>query len=234
MPAVVITGAAGDLGRALTRSFVADGWTVHAADLRPVSVAPGVVPHTLDVTDRDAVTALALSLADGAGLDAWVNGAGAVAMGAPGMADSDTWDRLIAVNLTGCFHGCEAALAALARTGGGRIANVASLAGQIGTTFIHPGYSAAKGGVIALTRAYAQAGRKVGVRVNAVAPGILEGSMASLFPEDGVERMVAVHPLRRLGTMDDVVPVVRMLCDAGSSGYLNGVVVPINGGQHFG
>ncbi len=234
MPTVVITGAAGDLGQALTRSFTSDGWTVHGADVRPVPAGDGVVPHALDVTDREAVTGLALQLADGAGLDAWVNAAGIVAPGAPGMADSETWDRMLAVNLTGCFHGCEAALAALARTGGGRIVNIASLAGQIGTTFIHPGYSAAKGGVIALTRAYAQAGRKVGVRVNAVAPGILEGAMAGLFPDEGVQKMVSVHPLRRLGTMDDVVPVVRMLSDGASSGYLNGVVVPINGGQHFG
>lgn len=226
-PTAVVTGAAGDLGSALCRALVKEGWRVLGADINPVDT-PGVEPYTTDVRDREAVQALADAAAPK--LKLWVNAAGVIGGGRLGEADEQTWDRLIAVNLTGTFHGCEVALAAM-KAGGGRIVNVGSLAGQNGgVAGMHPGYGAAKAGVHSLTRTYASGGARHGVLCNAVAPGVLEGSMAAEFPDELIARIAKANPTGRLGTMDDVVKAVLFLGDERRSGYVNGVVLSLNGG----
>jgi 3-oxoacyl-[acyl-carrier protein] reductase len=89
-------------------------------------------------------------------------------------ADALEWERIIAVNLTGTFHGCAAALAVMSANGGGRIVNIGSLSGQVGGTALHPAYGASKAGVHALTRTYALEGARHGVYCNAVAPSVID------------------------------------------------------------
>jgi NAD(P)-dependent dehydrogenase (short-subunit alcohol dehydrogenase family) len=230
---VVVTGAAGDLGGALAQSFAADGFLVFGADIAPLEERHNVVPATVDVTDRGAVFALAEHAAASSHLVAWINCAGIFAAGRVREADSATWDRIIAVNLTGTFHGCAAALQALARSGGGRIVNIGSLSGHVGGTGVHPAYGASKAGVHALTKAYALEGAKLGVSCNAVAPSVLEGSMAKGFSDGQIGRLVEANPLRRLGTMDDAVHAIRFLADPVRAAYLTGVVLPVNGGSYM-
>ena len=230
---VVVTGAAGDLGGAVARSFAGDGFTVYGADIAPIDPADGIIAVTVDVTDRDAVFALAARVAAEAGLAVWINSAGIFAPARVGEADAATWDRILAVNLTGTFNGCAAALAAMAEDGGGRIVNVGSLSGHVGGTGVHPAYGASKAGVHALTKSYGLEGARHGICCNAVAPGVLVGAMGDQFTARQHDALIKTNPLRRLGTMDDVVPAIRYLADPVRAAYLNGVILPVNGGAYM-
>ena len=233
MPAVVITGAAGDIGQALAESFLADGLTVFGGDNAPVEPRAGLVPVRLDVTDRAAVFALAERAVAAAGpLNLWINAAGIVRVVKVLEAGPEDWARIIAVNLTGTWHGCAAALEVMRRSGGGRIVNLGSLSGQVGGTGVHPAYGASKAGVHALTRTYALEGAKHGVLCNAVAPSVLEGSMGGQFAERQLEQLVRANPLRRLGRIEEVVAAVRYLASDAAS-YTNGVILPLNGGSYL-
>jgi 3-oxoacyl-[acyl-carrier protein] reductase len=227
--AVVITGAAGDLGRALCDSFLADGIFVYAADRAPVSPRPGLQAVALDVTDRSAVMDLAKRAGQDARLEAWINGAGIFVACPVAEAGPEDWATIIAVNLTGTFHGCGAALPVLAAAGGGRIVNVGSISGQIGGTGAHPAYAASKAGVHALTKTYALEEARFGVLCNAVAPGLLAAGMVREFTESQQEKLARTTPLRRLGTMAEVTRVIRFLAEPGNT-YMTGAIVPVNGG----
>jgi 3-oxoacyl-[acyl-carrier protein] reductase len=233
MSAAVITGAAGDLGRALSASFLAEGYTVLGADIAPVAPRERLIPVELDVTDRAATFALAERAAawDG-GLSMWINGAGIVRVTKVLDADPDDWQRILAVNLTGTFHGCAAALAVMRRQGFGRIVNVGSLSGQVGGTGLHPAYGASKAGVHALTKSYALEGARYGVYCNAVAPSVIEGAMGDQFSLRQREQLAQANPLRRLARMEEVVDAIRYLASDAAS-YTNGVILPVNGGSYL-
>ena len=233
MSAAVITGAAGDLGYALCEAFLAEGYQVYGGDIAPVEPRRGLVPVHLDVTDRAAVVALAERAAVEAGpLRLWINAAGIVRVVKVSEADPEDWERIIAVNLTGTFHGCAAALAVMRHGGGGRIVNLGSLSGQVGGTGVHPAYGASKAGVHALTRTYALEGARYGIYCNAVAPSVLEGRMGNQFSERQRAHLAAANPLRRLGRIEEVVGAVRYLASAAAS-YTNGVILPLNGGSYL-
>ena len=224
----VVTGAAGELGGAVARSLAADGIRVYAADLGDAEAGDGIVPVRLDVTDRAAVFALARRAAGETALGIWVNAASIflpVKVGDAGEAD---WHRIIAVNLTGTYHGCAAALEVMAGAGG-RIVNVGSISGQFGGSGVHPAYGASKAGVHNLTKSYAQAGIRHGVYCNAVAPGPIEGRMISKFGEDALDRLRRDNPMGRIGAMAEVVHAIRYLADP-RGGYTNGAILQVNGG----
>lgn len=229
---VVVTGAAGDLGRALSASFADDGRTVYAADVAPVEPRRGLVPVRLDVTDASAVRALAERAGRETRLWAWVNAAGIFVAGPVGEASQADWRRIIDVNLGGTFHGCAAALPVLVAAGGGRIVNVGSISGQVGGVGVHPAYGASKAGVHALTKTYALEGARHGVLCNAVAPGLLAGSMARGFGDAQLEKLARGAALRRLGRMEEIVRVIRFLCDP-ENGFMTGAIVPVNGGAYM-
>jgi 3-oxoacyl-[acyl-carrier protein] reductase len=233
MLAAVITGAAGDLGRVLADAFLAAGYRVYGADIAPVAPRPGLVPLDVDVTDRAAVFALAeRAAAETGGLRLWINAAGILRVVKVAEADPLDWQRIIAVNLTGTFHGCAAALEVMRRSGGGRIVNIGSLSGQVGGTALHPAYGASKAGVHALTRTYALEGAKYGVYCNAVAPSVIEGSMADQLSERQRQQLARANPLRRLAHVPEVVAAIRYLASDAAS-YTNGVVLPVNGGSYL-
>ena len=232
-PACVVTGAAGDLGRALTAAFLAEGYLVFGADVRAVEAKTGLTPVRLDVTDRTAVFELAHRAgATPGGLKLWINGAGILKAGKVTEAGPDDWELIIRVNLTGTWHGCAAALEVMAAGGGGRIVNLGSLAGQVGGVAIHPAYGASKGGVHALTRTYALEGARHGVYCNAVAPSVVEGSMGTLYDQGQRDRLARANTLRRLATVAEIVHAVRYLSSPAAS-YTTGVILPVNGGSHL-
>jgi 3-oxoacyl-[acyl-carrier protein] reductase len=233
MSAVVITGAAGDLGRALTASFLGEDHTVFGADIVPLESRAGLIPVELDVTDRAAMFALAeRAAAESGGLSLWINGAGIVRVTRVLDADPEAWQEILAVNLTGTFHGCAAALAVMSRQRSGRIVNIGSLSGQVGGTGVHPAYGASKAGVHALTKSYALEGARYGVYCNAVAPSVIEGAMGDQFSDRQREQLAQGNPLRRLARMDEVVDAVRYLASDAAS-YTNGVILPVNGGSYL-
>lgn len=229
---VVITGAAGDMGQAFAKSFLADGFAVYGGDVRDVPKVEGLIAVELDVTDREAVFALARRAAGESRLAVWINAAGIVTMGPVEEADEAAWERIIAINLGGTFHGCAAALEAMRgnQPSGGRIVNIGSISGQLGGMWTHPAYGASKAGVHALTKTYAQAGARHGIICNAIAPSIVEGSMAAEFSDAQREKYVKFIPQHRLATMDEVVNAVRHLADPRAS-YTSGTIYQLNGGQ---
>lgn len=230
--AVVITGAAGDVGRALCDSYLADGVIVYAADMVPVTPRPDLEVISLDVTDRAAMVGLAERAGEETQLDAWINGAGAFVACPVLTAEVADWERIIAVNLTGTFNGCSAALPVLAAGGGGRIVNIGSISGQIGGIGAHPAYGASKAGVHALTKIYALEGARFGVLCNAVAPGLLAAGMVREFNETQQDKLTRATPLRRLGTMAEIARVIRFLADSNNS-YMTGAIIPVNGGAYM-
>ena len=233
---VVITGAAGDMGRAFAASFLADGFTVYGGDVRPVPEAEGLIAVELDVTDREAVFALARRAADESHLAVWINAGGIVSIDpideAGDEAGEAIWERIIAVNLSGTFYGCAAALEAMRgnEPPGGRIVNIGSISGQLGGLGPHPAYGASKAGVHALTKTYALAGARHGIFCNAIAPSIVEGSMAAEFAGTVIEKYLKAIPQHRLATMDEVTNAVRHLADPDAS-YTNGTIYQLNGAQ---
>ncbi len=229
---VVITGAAGDMGQALAASFLADGFRVYGGDVREAPEAEGLIAAELDVTDREAVFALARRAAGESRLQVWINAAGIVSIDPIEEADEATWERIIAVNLGGTFHGCAAALEVMRgnRPPGGRIVNIGSISGQLGGLGPHPAYGASKAGVHALTKTYALAGARHGIFCNAVAPSIVEGSMAAEFDGAQLEKYLKTIPQHRLASMAEVVNAVRHLADPDAS-YTNGVIYQLNGAQ---
>ena len=229
---VVITGAAGDMGQAIAKSFLADGFRVYGGDVRDVPAAKNLVPVALDVTDRASVFALAERAAEESRVAVWVNAAGIVVVTPIEAASAADWDRVIAVNLTGAFHGCAAALEVMSAQAppGGRIVNVGSISGQLGGLGPHPAYGASKAGVHALTKTYALAGARAGVYCNAIAPSIIAGAMAGAFSEGQLEKYNKAIPMHRLATMDEVVNAVRHLADPRAS-YTSGTVYQLNGAQ---
>jgi NAD(P)-dependent dehydrogenase (short-subunit alcohol dehydrogenase family) len=233
MVAAVITGAAGDLGQGLAEAFLAQGYRIYGGDIASVEPRSGLVPVHLDVTERAAVFALAERAAAEAGpLRLWINAAGILRVVKVAEANAVDWERIIAVNLTGTFHGCAAALEVMGRSGGGRIVNIGSLSGQVGGSALHPAYGASKAGVHALTRTYALEGAKYGVYCNAVAPSVVEGAMAAQLRERQRDQLARANPLRRLARMPEVVAAVRYLASDAAS-YTNGVILPANGGSYL-
>jgi len=229
---VVITGAAGDMGGGAAASFRADGFRVYAADVKAPPAAENTVPVALDVRDRAAVFALAERAAAESDLRVWINCAGVVSNAPVDQASPEEWDRILSINLTGTFHGCAAAFAAMKKNApsGGRIVNAGSISGQLGGTGPHPAYGASKAGVHALTKSYAIAGARHGIYCNAVAPAVIEGSMSKAFSGAQLEKYLAAIPMRRLAKMDEIVHAIRYLADP-RAGYTNGVVLPLNGAQ---
>ncbi len=163
-------------------------------------------------------------------LDLLVNNAGITRDGLLiRMKDAD-WDEVLGVNLRAVFQATRAAARLMVRQRAGRIVNVTSAAGVMGT----PGqanYSAAKAGLIGLTRSSARELAHWGILVNAVAPGLIETDMITSLPGNVREAYVAQIPLKRAGTAREVAEVVRFLASEGA-GYITGQVIHVNGGLY--
>jgi 3-oxoacyl-[acyl-carrier protein] reductase len=146
------------------------------------------------------------------------------------MKDGD-WDEVIGVNLRGAFQASRAAARVMARQKSGRIVNITSAAGVMGTAG-QANYSAAKAGLIGLTKSAARELAHWGILVNAVAPGLIETDMTSVLTGDVRESYVAQVPLKRIGTAREVAEVVRFLASEGAS-YITGQVIHVNGGLYM-
>ena len=237
----LITGAARGLGAAIARGFVREGATVILADRDLVGAqrtADELLANggqasavALDVTDRAAVAACAEQVqASHGGIDILVNNAGIA--GGPRFDDAGTpaaWDRVMGVNLQGCFE-VSHAFVPLLKARRGCIVNLSSIV-AFATGISSTGYVVSKGGVRSLTQVMARDLAVHGIRVNAVAPGLMDTDMAApqLATEDGTDWFTRRAPLARLGTADEVVGPVVFLA-SGMATYVTGVVLPVDGG----
>jgi 3-oxoacyl-[acyl-carrier protein] reductase len=164
-------------------------------------------------------------------LDLLVNNAGITRDGLLIRMKDDDWDRVMDVNLRGAFLMTRAAAKVMVRQRSGRIVNIASTAGAMG----NPGqanYSAAKAGLIGLTKATARELAHWGILVNAVAPGLIETDMAAAISAEAREALLAQVPLKRIGSAREVAEMVGFLAGDGAA-YVTGQVFHVNGGLYM-
>lgn len=235
----VVTGASGGLGRAICMALATHGAKIVALDKDQETTSfaaqwlydQGYHAVTADVANPASVaSAFADIEREIGGVDILINTAGISHVADPLEMAAVDWERVIAVNLNGAFYCARESAISMRRRGGGCIVNITSVAGLVAIRG-RSAYTAAKHGLIGLTRALAFDLAPSGIRVNAVAPGVTRTEMTMQYIEDpqfqkGLEDSVA---LKRVALPEDIADAVAFLCSPGSS-YINGIVLPVDGG----
>jgi 2-hydroxycyclohexanecarboxyl-CoA dehydrogenase len=237
----LVTGGASGIGAATARRLAAEGAHVTVADLdfdgaRAVAGEIDGAAVAMDVADADSVRAgVEEAESTGGPISVLVNNAGTDRFAFFVNTDPELWDFVLGVNLRGTIAVTHAVLAGMQERGGGAIVNVASEAGRVGSQGSAV-YSAAKGGVIAFTRAIARESGRFGVRVNAVAPGPIEtpllNAAAEVYGEIGArlkQGMIDATLLRRSGQPEEVAATIAFLASDDAS-YVTGQTVNVSGG----
>ncbi len=233
-----MTGGASGIGAAVCERLATDGVRVFLADLDEVAGAGiaariDAVHLTLDVGDVARVRA---AVERHGPFDILVNSAGVDQHALFVQTDPDDWHRLLQVNLVAVLATTHAVLPAMREAGYGRIVNIASEAGRLGSHGAAV-YAAAKGGVLAFTRSIARENARKGITVNAVAPGPIDTPMLRRAVAAGGERLMAAMTgatlAGRLGTPDEVAAAVAFLASA-DAGYITGETLGVSGGMGCG
>lgn len=239
----VVTGGSRSIGRAISLALAAAGAFVavnyrtgEESALETLNLIKqrggNGMTAPFDVSDPGAVDeGIAGMLSERSKIDILVNNAGIARDGLLGrMKDSD-WDQVIDTNLAGSFHVCRAVSKNMIRNRWGRIINVASTAGEAGNAG-QANYSAAKAGLIGLTKALARELAPRNILVNAVSPGIISGGLTGDLSETQIEAISTHVPLRRMGKPEDVAAAVLYLSSA-MGDYVTGQVIRVNGGLYM-
>lgn len=231
----VITGAGSGMGKASVKVFAREGALVVAGDISgaeeatAAEVGDGVLPVHCDVTIEAEVEAMIATAVDKLGrIDAVLNVAGIADGGMLGDLDMATYDRLMDVDLRGVFHGTKHAVRAMQDTGGGAIVNWSSIGGLNGS----PGttvYSAAKWGVIGMSKSAAVEYGNQGIRINVICPGFILTEIMAVGAEDFIPDIAAKAALNRAGQPHEVAEVGAFLASDKAS-YITGAVIPVDGG----
>ncbi|WMS41346.1 SDR family NAD(P)-dependent oxidoreductase [Acuticoccus sp. MNP-M23] len=235
----LVTGAGAGIGRAIAIRLAAEGASVTVNDLDPASAeataasianeggrataAPGDVSSEADVAAMYAAAEAAYGPVTLA-----VNNAGIVTQVPLETMDAAAFDRMIAVHLRGCFLGCRRAIGPMLAAGSGVIVNIASQLGQIGGTELAH-YSAAKAGIIGLTKSFAREVSARGVRVNAVAPGPINTDLVRAISQEWRDAKAAELPLKRFGEPEDVAATVAFLASDDARIYVGQTLGPNSG-----
>lgn len=231
---VIVTGAARGIGAEIARRFSADGWRVGVLDI-DASGAEAIAATLVDGVALAAATNDEAAVREafdrfGATPDAVVNNAGIVRFGPLATLSTEDWRATVEVNLTGTFIVGRAAAVAMADRGSGAIVNLTSING------VSPGpyagaYGSTKAAIALLTQQMAIEFGPAGVRVNAVAPGLIDGGMSEPIYADAAVRQARESkvPAGRLGTCDDIARVVRFLC-SDDAAYITGQELVVDGG----
>lgn len=223
-----VTGAARGIGLACVQLLQAHGATVVALDLLP---GPTGRALALDVADSRAVNEAAARLAaEGLTPDVLVNNAGVTRDAVLWKLSDEDWSTVMRVNLDGAFH-LTRACTPLMRQKGGSIVNVASINGERGK-FGQSNYCASKAALIGFTKAASRELGRFGIRVNAVAPGMVETAMTEGVPPEARQRALDETLLGRLAQPADIANAVLFLCSR-LAGHVTGQVLRVDGGQYL-
>ena len=234
----IVTGAAKGIGFAVAQRLIADGLRVAVADVdegaaRRAVEALGANARAFgcDVADSSSVNRLVADvLAAWGRIDVLVNNAGIVGPNKPliEVAD-DEWARVLSINLNGVFYCCRAVVPHMLATGWGRIVNIASIAGKEGNPNL-AGYSATKAAVIGLTKSLGKELATTEVRVNAIAPAVIETEILQQATPETRAYMVSRIPMGRVGQPEEVAALAAWLCSDVVS-FSTGAVFDISGGR---
>jgi 3-oxoacyl-[acyl-carrier protein] reductase len=238
---VLITGGSMGIGKACVLEFAAAGANVafsyrkHEAEAKAIAEEASqagvkVLPLKADVADHErSAEVVEETIFELGGLDFLINNAGMNWDGVIWKMSEEQWDRVIEVDLKGCFNFLRAATPTMREEGGGSIVNITSINGLRGK-FGQSNYTAAKGGVIALTKTVARELGRNDINVNAIAPGLIETEMVSEAPDSVKERALGEIVLGRLGQPAEVARVALFLCSP-LARHVTGQVLNVDGGQ---
>ncbi len=228
----IITGAAQGIGKQIARQFADDGAVVYACDRQDfTSDNDRIRPLVMDVTDAGSVKAAFMQIYKAEGrIDCLVNNAGIVYNRKIGMIVREETERMFLVNVIAVLEMIQLVSRLMARNGGGSIVNIASVTAVLGS----PGqvaYSATKGAIISMTKSAAKELAPQGIRVNAVAPGIVKTErFAELYEANGekIDTRIQRIALGRLGTPEDIANACAFLASDRAS-YISGQILGVDG-----
>ncbi|MCV7279883.1 3-oxoacyl-ACP reductase FabG [Mycolicibacterium flavescens] len=237
----VVTGGAQGLGYAIAQQFIAEGARVVLGDLdldatqeaaKRLGGDDKAIAVRSDVTDTADVEALVAAAVDRfGGLDIMVNNAGITRDATLRKMTEGQFDQVIAVHLKGTWNGLKAAAPIMRENKRGAIVNMSSISGKVGMIG-QTNYSAAKAGIVGMTKAAAKELAHLGVRVNAIQPGLIRSAMTEAMPQKAWDQKLAEVPMGRAGEPEEVAKVALFLASDLSS-YMTGTVMEVTGGRHL-
>ena len=237
----LVTGAGRGIGATIARTLAADNTDIAVVDygeessaaaaLQAIAEAGAAVRYyRCDVSDFAAAKAVADSVAKDFGkIDILVNNAGVTADKLIMRMNEEDWDRVLSINLKGCFNMVKHVTPYMMRKRYGRIVSISSVVGLMGNAG-QANYSASKAGIIGLTKTVAKEFGSRGVTANAVAPGFIKTAMTDALTEEQKQAMYKLIPLGSLGETEDIAQAVRFLV-SDAARYITGVVLRVDGGM---
>jgi 2-hydroxycyclohexanecarboxyl-CoA dehydrogenase len=241
----VVTGAGGGIGAAICERLAEEGCHIalfdrdaeglRAAGKKIQTLGGQISTHVVDITDYDGVRDAVASIeSDQGGIDILVNNAGFDRFANFLDTTPEQWEPIIAVNLRGTLNMHHVVLPGMRDRGRGRVVNIASDAGRVGSS-MEAVYSACKGGIIAFTKSVARELARTGVRLNAVCPGPTDTPLLAQFLEGGEEGAKILQaleravPMKRIGRPEDLAGIVAFL-SSDDAEYITGQVISVSGG----
>ncbi len=234
----IVTGGTRGIGEAISLALKNAGHVVTATyagkeeAAKKFTESTGISTYKFDVSNFEACQVAVGQIEKDLGpISILVNNAGITRDGTMHKMTYERWNEVIQTNLSSCFNMSHAVIEGMRERKFGRIVNIGSVNGQAGQ-YGQVNYAAAKSGIHGFTKALAQEGAKVGITVNAIAPGYVLTDMVRAVPEKVLEKIISTIPVGRLGNPEDIARGVMFLVSENAS-FITGSTIDINGGQHM-